>query len=127
MYCKNCGAEIVQGADFCGKCGTKVVDEAQTAPGSSVAITTSASRFLTVPNFLFLALFFAHFVSYLSKGFPFVFALARSVGVNIIPLAFGIVYTFSGSKKSKTAYVVATIFFMIIFVGATLQSVKDGH
>ncbi len=124
MYCKNCGSEIAQGFGFCGKCGTKVVDE---MPSGASATPTSASRVLTAPNYLFLALFFAHFVSYLSKGFPFVFALARSVGVNIIPLAFGIAYTISGSKKSKIAYVVATIFFMVIFVGATLQSVEDGH
>ncbi len=127
MYCKNCGGELAQGADFCGKCGSKVVGEAKTTSESNVAITTSTSRLLTAPNYLFLALFFAHFVSYQSKGFPFVFALARSVGVNIIPLAFGIAYTFSGSKKSKIAYLVATIFFMIIFVGVTLQSAKDGH
>jgi hypothetical protein len=127
MYCKNCGGEIGQAADFCGKCGSKVVDETQATSGSSVAVTASASRLLSAPNYLFLGLFFAHFVSYLGKGLPFAFALARSVGVNIIPLAFGIVYTFSGSKKSKTAYVAATIFFMIMFVGATLQSAKDGH
>ena len=114
MHCKNCESEISQGASFCVKCGA-------TAPQ-----TTAANRLLTAPNFLFLALFCAHFVNYLIKGLPFSFAMARSVGVNIIPLAFGIFYTFSGSKKSKVAYVVATVLFMLIFVGATLQSAKDG-
>lgn len=125
MHCKSCDSEISQGASFCGKCGTKVSGETPAASKSSVAQTTAASRLLTAPNYLFLALFFAHFVSYLSKGFPFLFAMARSIGVNIIPLAFGILYTFSGSKTSRTVYVVAIVFFMVIFVGATLQSAKD--
>lgn len=127
MSCQNCGSKIAKGADFCGKCGSKVLEEAKTTSGSSVAITTLASRLWTAPNFLFLGLFCAHVVSYLSKGYPFVLALARSVGVNIIPLGFGIVYMFSSSKKIRTAYVVATVFFMIIFVGATLHSAQDGH
>lgn len=114
MNFKNCASEIPQGASFCIKCGA-------TAPQ-----TTAVSRLLTVPNFLFLALFLAHFVSYLIKGLPTFFAMARSVGVNFIPLAFGILYIFSGSKKSRVVYIVATVFFMVVFVGATLQSAKVG-
>ena len=114
MHCKNCENEISQGESFCIKCGA-------TAPQ-----TTATNRLLTVPNFLFLALFLAHFVSYMIKGLPLSFAMARSVGVNFIPLAFGIFYTFSGSKKSRIAYIVATVFFIVVFVGATMQSAKDG-
>ena len=125
MYCKNCGKEITLGSNFCGTCETKVVDE--TASDASVTQTNSTGRLLTAPNYFFLALFLALFISYLSKGYPFIFALARSVGVSIIPLAFGVVYTLSDGKKSKVAYLVATIFFLIFFVGATLQSFEDGH
>lgn len=115
MHCKNCENEISQGESFCIKCGA-------TAPQA-----TATNRLFTGPHFLFLSLFLAHFVSYLIKGgLPLSFVIARSVGVNFIPLAFGIFYTISGSKKSRIAYIVATVFCMVIFVGATIQSAKEG-
>lgn len=114
MNCNNCENEISPGASFCIKCG------------AALPQSTATSRLLTAPNYLFIALFVAHFVSYLIKGFPLHFSMARSVGVNIIPLAFGVFYTFSGSRTSRTIYLVATVLFMVIFVGATLQSFKDG-
>lgn len=126
MHCNNCGSEISQEIGFCGKCGMKVGGGTPTDSESIVAHSTMVSRLFTTPNYLFMGLLFANFAERLSKGFPLIFAAASAVGVCIIPLAFGIVFNLSGSKTSRTAYIAFTVFFMFVFVGATLQSAKDG-
>ena len=40
MFCRNCGAQIPEGAGFCGNCGTAVAPAAPAAPAAPVAPAT---------------------------------------------------------------------------------------
>lgn len=119
MNCSGCGYGIEQDSNFCGRCGAKVVADAISVK------KTAANRVLSVPNYIFFALFVFHFASYIAQGYPAVFAFVRTLGLTVIPLGIGIFYVLSGSKGATFSYVVVSLLFWLMSVAATLQTWKE--
>lgn len=98
--------------------------------GSTSDPTKNPSRlksWTAFPNVLWLILYLMVVVSMLPKYGMSIPTFARSLGVCIIPLGFGIAWNVARgeAKGLKWAFIIVTILFVVIFVLAQLQIARE--
>lgn len=86
-FCQNCGAQLEDGAKFCGKCGTKIGPQTINATYvSGIAGSDQKSRLVAGLLGLFLGAWGIHnfYLGYTSKGVTQIFLTIVTCGIAAI-------------------------------------------
>lgn len=76
----------------------------------------SMEKINSLPFYLLFGLLASAILWYLQQGFPFIFAIARGIGLTLPPLLLGIACFFFNKPLLKRAFLIVTIFWWLIFV-----------
>jgi hypothetical protein len=119
MNCPKCSVQLPTNVAACPMCGASDLSAA------ALPRSTTAEKLKSLPAALVLSLMLAHFVKYVDLNYSTTNALARSIGVNLIPIAFFVAFVLFGQRKMKITTTLISILFIFLLVVSTLQDAKD--
>lgn len=126
MYCKNCGSELANGAEYCANCGKKVTRTAETSNTSTN--DTNKKTSLHICAFVFMVLsIFSVCISAITIWASNVYLENTSYMLfcTLIPLAWIIpmtikVYKAKSTTKLSMGFKVCTLLFVSLIAGILL-------